>query len=278
MSDYETHKGTLTRANKTKKEVVQEYLKGGSFENCEVEGLFEELEDRYVELDGEIFSIEDERFYDEEDIYSMTQNKDGTYSYLTRFYNGGCGFGESLQAAFDDSSIDLKDRRFTVYVDGTEVNDYYLTRGEAENLADEYRDDGYLDVEVDYIEKVKDAQIEQEKTTEALQTNNGIVEKCKCGSTELKVETTHSCEHCMFNGYYLDSEYSDELCVDDEMWNYDEDLLNKANDTFGLDLSRHQSQDEGECQMGSNWGAGCSLYVCSHCGDTVGFVAFVDGC
>ena len=100
MSDYETHKGTLTPTNKTKEEIVKEYLKGGSFEDCEVEGLFEELEDKYIELAGKIFSIKDERFMDEEDIYSMSKNEDGTYSYLTRFYNGGCGFGESLQDAY----------------------------------------------------------------------------------------------------------------------------------------------------------------------------------
>jgi len=111
-----------------------------------------------------------------------------------------------------------------------------------------------------------------------IKTNGGRVAKCGCGSTKMRVETINSCGHCMFNGYYLDSEYSDKLCVADEMWNYDEDLRNKANDTLGLDLSRHQSQDEGECQMGSNWDAGCSLYICSDCGDIVDFVAFVDGC
>jgi len=42
---------------------------------------------------------------------------------------------------------------YTVWVDGTEVNDYYLTKEQAETLAEEYLDDGY-DKESVVIEKV----------------------------------------------------------------------------------------------------------------------------
>ena len=35
-------------------------------------------------------------------------------------------------------------KRFSVFVGGTEVNDYLLTREEAENLAFEYEDSDYL--------------------------------------------------------------------------------------------------------------------------------------
>lgn len=37
---------------------------------------------------------------------------------------------------------------YTVYVGGGEVNDRYLTKAEAEKLADAYREDGYDDVEI----------------------------------------------------------------------------------------------------------------------------------
>ena len=42
--------------------------------------------------------------------------------------------------------------KFTVWVGGVEVNDYYLTEEEAENLAEEYRNDGYDDVVIDEVE------------------------------------------------------------------------------------------------------------------------------
>ena len=38
---------------------------------------------------------------------------------------------------------------YSVWVGGVEVNDYKLTRAEAEELAQEYKDDGYDDVVVD---------------------------------------------------------------------------------------------------------------------------------
>ena len=37
---------------------------------------------------------------------------------------------------------------YTVFVGGTEVNDYYLSQEEANRLAEEYREDGYTDVEI----------------------------------------------------------------------------------------------------------------------------------
>ena len=42
-------------------------------------------------------------------------------------------------------------KRFTVWVGGFEVNDYLLTKNEAEILADEYEEDGYDDVIIEEI-------------------------------------------------------------------------------------------------------------------------------
>lgn len=38
---------------------------------------------------------------------------------------------------------------YTVWVGGTEVNDYYLTYEEAMDLADDYIEDGYDDVSIE---------------------------------------------------------------------------------------------------------------------------------
>lgn len=37
---------------------------------------------------------------------------------------------------------------YSVFVDGVEVNDYYLTYDEAEDLADGYWEDGYDDIQI----------------------------------------------------------------------------------------------------------------------------------
>jgi len=41
--------------------------------------------------------------------------------------------------------------KYTVWVGGGEVNDYYLTKNEAEALAEQYRNDGYDDVEIEGV-------------------------------------------------------------------------------------------------------------------------------
>lgn len=45
-------------------------------------------------------------------------------------------------------------KEYTVWVGGIEVNDYYLTKEEAESLAFKYKDDGYDDVIIEKINKL----------------------------------------------------------------------------------------------------------------------------
>ena len=41
--------------------------------------------------------------------------------------------------------------KWTVWVGGIEVNDYYLTKEEAERLAREYKAEGYDDVQIERV-------------------------------------------------------------------------------------------------------------------------------
>lgn len=43
----------------------------------------------------------------------------------------------------------MSEKNWTVWVGGGEVNDFYLTKQEAENLAQIYKDDGYDDVVIE---------------------------------------------------------------------------------------------------------------------------------
>ena len=45
----------------------------------------------------------------------------------------------------------MKEKLFSVWVGGVEVNDYYLTLEQAEELAREYELDGYDDVQIEEI-------------------------------------------------------------------------------------------------------------------------------
>ena len=43
----------------------------------------------------------------------------------------------------------LEDKKYSVWVGGVEVNDYYLTEEKANELADEFINDGYDDVVIE---------------------------------------------------------------------------------------------------------------------------------
>ena len=45
----------------------------------------------------------------------------------------------------------MNEDRYTLWVDSSKVNNYYLTLIEAEELADEYIEDGYGDVQIEKI-------------------------------------------------------------------------------------------------------------------------------
>ena len=45
-------------------------------------------------------------------------------------------------------------RKYTLWVDGSEVNDHYLTLEEVKALEEEYTSNGYLDVVIEIVEGV----------------------------------------------------------------------------------------------------------------------------
>jgi len=47
----------------------------------------------------------------------------------------------------------MEEEYFTVWVGGFEVNNYYLTKSDAEDLAFSYKDDDYDDVVIEKVEQ-----------------------------------------------------------------------------------------------------------------------------
>jgi hypothetical protein len=67
----------------------------------------------YHVLSGNLYRLEDsEQDEDEEDIVSASVNNDGTISYEIRFYNGGAGFDEVLEEAFDTLDTDQLNSKY----------------------------------------------------------------------------------------------------------------------------------------------------------------------
>jgi len=102
--------------------------------------------------------------------------------------------------------------------------------------------------------------------------------RCTCGETKVFAETRSTCDKCPKNGFYVDPDTIKELGVDEDCKYYDEELRLRTEEITGKDIARTESVDNGECSMGSNWNAGCTLFICSSCGRHIDFVAFTEGC
>lgn len=74
--------------------------------------------------------------------------------------------------------------------------------------------------------------------------------KCdKCKSNTFAVEIKSECDTCVYNGWY---------CKDVHMYKYDNP---------GVGDVRDQAYQDGECNMGTNFNAGCYLFKCTVCGN-----------
>lgn len=74
--------------------------------------------------------------------------------------------------------------------------------------------------------------------------------ECKsCGKNKFFVHDIPCCDECNMNGAWHDSEYTmGEKIIDEKQ------------------LVRSQVENEGECYIGTAYGAGCHMYICTYCG------------
>lgn len=106
MSRVELHIGTIKEVD-TQGLTIEEWCKKeceNSFEikhlgifNCYYDFLMSLTDYRkYIVLNDKIYKIDDKE-YEDDDIYEMYPNEDGSYSYVMRFYNGGTCLSECLE-------------------------------------------------------------------------------------------------------------------------------------------------------------------------------------
>ena len=112
MSETEHYKGTATKINipkdKSLNEVAEEILKESNIKkmgyyNSSIEQLTEDWSDKdfFHYKTGTLYKLEGKEIDPDEDIIRAEIKDETTIEYELRFYNGGVGFSECLEEAFD---------------------------------------------------------------------------------------------------------------------------------------------------------------------------------
>lgn len=107
MSDYESHTGKIKKVEPRENESFEQLCRrlwvdnGQEIEQYKDEGdLFGEFYEKYLNVNDEsVWEIVDheDNGDDEDSFCKLHDNKDGTFSFHTRFYNGGTCMSEMLE-------------------------------------------------------------------------------------------------------------------------------------------------------------------------------------
>ena len=114
MSEMEAHVGKLRKIRRNEGQSVEDWCR----EKCEDKGvpsMLPELYDSWKEtllyhldfyeklffVNDEIWEVFDHIDLDDDDIYEMRPNPDGTISFVMRFYNGGTCLSECIEEGLE---------------------------------------------------------------------------------------------------------------------------------------------------------------------------------
>ena len=108
MSDYEQHSGKLKVVEPRENETLEQLKKRLWMEKDETnkeedyEDLLEEYYNVYFEVNGKLWEVIEHEDHGDDDTFSRLQdNGDGTFSFHTRFYNGGTCMSEMITEALE---------------------------------------------------------------------------------------------------------------------------------------------------------------------------------
>ena len=108
MSETETIQGLLRPVDvgnsmeqwcKAELHARDKMFRPGEYENYK-EQLLDVLCDYFVEVNDVLYQFTSEN-HTYEDIFRASENSDGSISFLVKYYNGGCSFGEALEVAIN---------------------------------------------------------------------------------------------------------------------------------------------------------------------------------
>ena len=105
MSTTELHQGRVTPIETTVRLSIwaEGYCKMNGIEEMATynDDWIEQLQDsfykKFLIIDDKIYQIEDTETDPDDDIVEVTKNKDGSYDYMLKFYNGGACLTELLE-------------------------------------------------------------------------------------------------------------------------------------------------------------------------------------
>lgn len=118
MSDYESHSGKLriveAKENENFEQLckrlwIEESKNDDEFSEEFIESsLFDDFYKKYVDVNGNVWEIvEHIELGEEEDMFcKLHDNKDGTFSFHTRFYNGGTCMSEMVTEALEKLELE----------------------------------------------------------------------------------------------------------------------------------------------------------------------------
>lgn len=107
MSDVELHFGKLRKLQLKENQSLEDFYKEKlakkgitelrSYDNDWEDAFRDEFNEKYFIVKGEVWEVFDHEERDDEDIYELKSNGDGTYSFIMRFYNGGTCLSECIE-------------------------------------------------------------------------------------------------------------------------------------------------------------------------------------
>lgn len=106
MSDYESHIGKLRKVDlkgKTKEQFFKLKCEEAGYNEMkesdwqETALYYYDMIEKYILIKDDIWEVFDHVQPDSFDGFHITDNKDGTYSFTTTFYNGGTCLSEILE-------------------------------------------------------------------------------------------------------------------------------------------------------------------------------------
>lgn len=112
MSETVHYVGKLQIVEKLENETLEEickrilnkhnYFDLKSYFDSWQEMLYDELYEKYVVVNDNVFEVLTKIDKGNEyDIFNIEVNNDKTYNYEVMYYNGGCGFNEAIEEAFN---------------------------------------------------------------------------------------------------------------------------------------------------------------------------------
>ena len=110
MSEMVHYNGKLKLVNRLSNETLEDQCKR-LLEADEVSKYYSSYREMFEDILYDTYIINNDVIYEvlskkrheyDENIFIMKDNKDGTYDYEVMYYNGGCGFNEAVEEAFDN--------------------------------------------------------------------------------------------------------------------------------------------------------------------------------